>query len=188
MTEGQQMSDYQQEQQTLAEMSRAKDGSGTTASQQGSQAAAANLTLTPYEEFSQLVSTLEGAARQQQLKNEQAIQQMLQQAATALNDARQTDQISGRIQTMQQALSQQGPRNNPQYFLKTLQQLGQQVQEQLHQTDRQVAESLQQAVSSMAQAQTALSDSHSYQQLAGLVSACEKSLQQWQNPAQDTVH
>lgn len=178
------MSDYQQEKQTLAEMSRASEGSGNSAS----QAEAADLTLTPYEEFSQLMSALEGAARQQQLKNEQAIQQMLQQAATALNDARQTDQISRRVQAMQQALAQQGPRNNPQYFLKMLQQHGQQVQEQLHQTDRQVAESLQQAVSSMAQAQAALSDSHSYQQLSGLVFTCEKTLQQWQNPAQDTVH
>jgi hypothetical protein len=182
------MSDYQQEKQKLEEMNSAMNSSGNMASQPGSQAAAADLTLTPYEEFSQLVSALEGSARQQQLKNEQTIQQMLQQAATALNDAQRTDLMSRRIQSMQQALVQQGPRNNPQFFLKVLQQLGQQAQEQLHQADRQVAESLQQAVSSMAQAQTALSDSHSYEQLAGLVSACEKTLQQWQNPAQDTVH
>jgi uncharacterized membrane-anchored protein YjiN (DUF445 family) len=188
MTEGQEMSDYQQERQTLAEMSRAAEGNVNKEGRQENQALAADLTLTPYEEFSQLVSIMEGASRQQQLKNEQAIQQMLQQAATALSDARQTDQISRRIQAMQQALTQQGPRNNPQYFLKMLQQLGQQLQEQLHQTDRQVAESLQQAVSSMAKAQTALSDSHSYQQLSGMVFTCEKTLQQWQNPGQDTVH
>lgn len=182
------MSDYQQEKETLAEMSRAMGGSENKAGQAESQAVAADLTLTPYEEFSQLITVLEGAARQQQLKNEQAIQQMLQQAAAALNDAQQTDLISRRIQAMQQALTQQGPRNNPQFFLKTLQQLGQQVQEQIHQTDRQVAESLQQAVSSMAQAQAALSDSHAYQQLAGLVFTCENTLQQWQNPGPETVH
>jgi uncharacterized membrane protein YccC len=182
------VNDYQQERQTLAELSSAVEKSANNSDRPTDQSPAADLTLTPFEEFSQLVTDMEGAARQQQLKNEQAIQQMLQQAAGALNDARQTDLISRRVQAMQQALTQQGPRNNPQYFLKMLQQLGQQLQEQLHQTDRLVAESLQQAVSSMAQAQTALSDSHSYQQLAGMVSQCEKTLQLWQNPDQNTVH
>jgi len=182
------MSDYQQERQTLSEMSRTMENGSNKAGTTADLTAAAGLTMTPYEQFSQLVSTLQGTARQQQLKNEQAIQQSLQQAAAALNDAQQTDLISKRILAMQQALAQQGPLNNPQYFQQMLQQLGQQVRDQLHQTDRQVAESLQQAVSSMAQAQTALSDSHTYQQLAGLVSQCEQPLKQWQNPGQEAIH
>lgn len=182
------MGDYEREKQALEEMDRALGENMAGANAATDQAITAEPEPTPYEEFRRLVSELQASARQQQLKTEQSIQQTLQQAATALADAQKVDLITQKIKVMEQALSQQGPRNNPQYFLKMLQQLGAEIQEQLHQADLQVAQSLQQTVAAMAQSQAALFDSQSYVKLGEMLKQCEKILQQWQNPGRTTVH
>jgi len=182
------MHDYQREKQAMAEMDRALEDTIAKANQTTDQAAVAITELTPYEEFRQQITELQAVARQQQLKTEQNIQQTLRLASAALSDAQKADLIAGQIQNIQQALDQQRPLHNPQYFLKMLPLLGSRLQNQLHQADRQVAESLQQAVASMNQSQTAMSDSQTYLQLAKMLKQCEKTLQQWLSPGQSTVH
>ena len=176
------MSDLQKEKQALDEMEQAL---GDKNNQTKTPEAAVPTYL---DQLTLLVSDLQSAARQQQLKTEQAIQQTLQQAATTLADAQKIDMISEQIQTMQQALTQQGPQNNTQYFAKILQELGSQIQDQLHQTDQQVAQSMQQALSSMSQSQAALFDTHTYIKLSEMVKQCESNLQQLQTPSHPAVH
>jgi len=182
------VSDYKREKQVLEEMDRAHGENLAKAGEPIDQAIAAEPQPTPYEDFKMLVAQLQTMARAQQLKTEQAIQQTLQQAATALGDAQKVDLISQQIQVMQQALNQQGPRNNPQYFLKMLQQLTTRVQEQLHQSDQQVAQAMQQTIAAMAQSQSAMFDSQAFGNLTETLKQCEKTLQQWQNPQQAPVH
>lgn len=182
------MSDYEREKQALEDMDRTHGENMAKANEETNQAVAAEPQPTPYEDFKKLLSQLQTATRAQQLKNEQAIQQTLQQAATALGDVRKVDMISQQILAMQQALNQQGPRNNPQFFLKMLQQLGSDLQEQLHQSDQQVAQAMQQTIAAMAQSQSAMFDSQAFCTLTEVLKQCEKTLQQWQNPSQNTVH
>jgi len=182
------VNDYEREKQAMAEMDRALEDTMAKANHPTDQAVAANMELAPYEEFRQLMAGLQSTARQQQLKTEQVIQQTLRQASSALSNAQKTDLIARQIQAMQQALEQQGPLHNPQYFLKMLPQLGSLLQDQQHQADRQITESLQQAVASMNQSQTAMSDSQAYLQLTEMLKQCEKTLQQWQNHSQSALH
>jgi len=130
------MEKHEREKQALAELDRAFGDNLAKAGQAMNQSGAAKESTTPYEEFKQLISQMQATARQQQLKTEQTIQQTLQQAATALADAQKTDLITQQILVAQQALNQQGPNNNPQYYSQVLKQLQTQVQEQLHQTDQ----------------------------------------------------
>jgi hypothetical protein len=183
------MSDRQRDKQALEEMDRALGDTMAKSGQPTDQAVAAGNKITPYEEFRQLVTDLQATARQQQLKTEQAIQQTLQQAATALSDAQKTDLIMQQLQLLQQGLSQQNPDNNsPQQYQQILRQLATQVGEQLYQADQQALQALQQTVSSIAQSQSAMFDSQAYARVSEILKQCEKTLQQWQNPPRDTVH
>lgn len=182
------MSGHEKEKQALEEMDRARDENLASANAPVNQQILAQPKPTPYEEFKQLTTELQSTIRQQQLKAEQSIQQTLQQAAGILGDAQKIDLMTIQVQAIQQALSQQGPTNNPQFFSEILQQLGTAVREQLHQSDQQVAQALQQTVSSMAQSQSAMFDSQSFTKMADMLKQCERTLQNWQNPAQKTVH
>jgi hypothetical protein len=183
------LSDRERDKQALEEMDRALGENMAKAGAGIDQAVVANPQPTPHEQFKQLVTDLQSTARQQQLKTEQSIQQTLQQAATALADAQKIDLVAGQLQTMQQALAQQqGQSGNLQYFQQMLQQLTTSVHEQLHQSTQQAAQSLQQTVSSMAQSQAAMFDSQSYMKISEMLKQCDKTLQLWQNPPQQTVH
>ncbi len=182
------MSSHQRDKERLAEMDRALGDNMAKAGQATHQSAADNQQPTPYGEFNQLVTELQATAREQQLKTEQSIQQTLQQAAAALGNAQKIDIITGQLQAMQQALTEQGPDKNPQYFTQMLHKLTTQVREQQHQSDRQVAQSLQQAVASISQSQSAMFDSQAYTKITEMIKQCEKNLQQWQNPSQEAIH
>lgn len=182
------MKSREQEKQALEDIDKARGGNLADKNVTTNQDIATNPAPTPFEEFQTLIADLQSTARQQQLKTEQTIQQTLQQAASALGDAQKIDIITKQIQTMQQALTQQGPQNNPRFFQNMLQQLSCHIQEQQHRADMQVSQSLQQTVSSMAQSQAAMFDSQAYVKLAEMLKQSEKTLQQWQTPEQNTVH
>ncbi len=182
------MSSHQRDKERLEEIDRALGDNMAKAGQATDQSTAANPQPSPYEEFKQLITELQATAREQQLKTEQSIQQTLQHAATALGDAQKIDLITGQLQAMQKALTEQGPDNNPQYFTQMLKQLATQVREQQYQSDRQVAQALQQAVASISQSQSAMFDSQAYTKVIEMIKQCEKNLQQWQNPSQEAIH
>jgi len=120
--------------------------------------------------WSQLAQKLQSAVKQQQLKTEQNIQQMLQQASIALSTAARIEQL------LKQVAILQGPANNIQYYRQVLQQVSQTVHEQLRQADRQIAESLQQTISGLTQAQAAMFESQAYSAMVELVKQCEQLL------------
>lgn len=182
------MSNLEKEKQAFAELDRAHMENLARANAPLNQEMAANPQFAPYEDFMRLVTQLQSTARQQQLRTEQSIQQTLQQAATALNDAQKIEQITQQMQMVQQALNQQGPTNNPEYYTQMMQQLSTNIQDQLHRSDQQVTEALQQTVASMSQSQSAMFNSQLYANMAEMLKQCDQVLQQWKNPGSNTVH
>lgn len=182
------MNKLKRDKQTLEELDRAKDNNLGQANEAANQQLTAQPRLTPLEELQQLVSDLHTTIRQQQLKSEQSVQQTLQQAAVILDDAQKVERMTKQVQAMQQAMAQQGPANNPQFYQQILRQLNTNIQEQLHQSDQQISQALQQTVSSLAQSQAAMFDSQAFYKMAELVKSCEKTIQQWQAPVNNSVH
>ncbi|MCR3921621.1 MAG: hypothetical protein NUK65_03770 [Firmicutes bacterium] len=182
------MGDLKMNQHALHELNRTREKTLAHANVTMEQQMIAKQQPTPQEEFTQLVLHLQAIVRAQQLKTEQTIQQTMQQASTALKDAQNVDALSLQVQAMQQALTQQGVNNEPQYYLSLLQQLETTVHEQLHYSDQQVAQSLQQAIATMSQAQVAMFDSQSFAKMSDVVKQCGKIVHGWQHSNQLMVH
>lgn len=181
------MSNLQKDQQTFAELDHTRKEALAQANNTN-QPLQLKQQLTPQEELAQLVSQLASSVRQQQLKTEQVIQQTLQQASTALNDAQNIDTLFEQVQALQQTVTQPGGGANLQYSQQLLQQLQTSVQQQLQQSAEQLTQTLQQTVASMAQAQVTMSDNQTYGSLAEKLKQCEKIVQTWQTTNPPPVH
>ena len=177
------------ERQTFEKLNRARDkDSFSQDNEEVDQQFIANPKPLSHDELSQLASRLQAMVRGQQLKTEQAIQQTLQQASIALQNAQKTETMMEQVQALQQAATQQGHANNAQFYQQLLQQLGKTIHEQMHQSDQQIAQSLQQAVASFTQSQAAMFDSQAFSNMAEILKQCEQTIKSWENQNGQTVH
>ena len=134
------------------------------------------------EDLQESINNLHTAITGQQQLTEQALQQTLQKAAATQAQLQRIKAMHAQVLAMQEALEEQGPRNNPQFLLEMVKQLAAQVHEQEDNSHKQATQALQLAVSALADSQTVLTENRALSQMAQMVKNCETVLQQHYTP------
>jgi|GEM_PF-1174709 uncharacterized protein YjfI (DUF2170 family) len=143
----------------------------------------------PYQKLSNNVNNIVDQTRQQQMQSEQQIQSTLNQASTSLADANNFEQIFNLSQQLQQITQQGITSANINQCYQIIDQLEKHTHNQMSQFNKQLVQTLQQAISSMAQAQQLILQSHTANNIYSMLNQCEETLKQIDQTQPDlTVH
>ena len=129
------------------------------------------------DELQLAIAKLHTTIQGQQRLAEQSLQETLQRAAAAQRELQSIKAMHAQVLAMQSALTEQGPRNNPQFLLEMVKQLASNVQEQQYNSQQQITQALQLAVSALSDSQAAITESQSLSQMATMVKQCEEMMQ-----------